>query len=133
MLEPNDIISGLVGFLLFAVGLLPILSKFNVGPDWFSLSFLPVTVITWILAVGALYLVIDSVIEITNSSPVGIISVILAFLFLTIGVLPVLHNFGIGPSFFSLDFLGGLGDYLYYGVCLAEGLFLMIAMFAMEM
>jgi hypothetical protein len=133
MIEAKDIISFIVGILLFALGLLPLLNSFGIGPAWMGMKFLPVTILSWIVAVGALYLVIDSVIEITNSSAVGFVSIIIAFVCLAIGVLPILHGFGIGPSFFALTFLGAVSKYLYHIVFMLEGLFLMIAMVAMEM
>ncbi|MBW2972597.1 hypothetical protein KY359_06175 [Candidatus Woesearchaeota archaeon] len=134
MMEAKDIISFIVGLLLFALGLLPMLSKFGLGPDWFNVwQFLPVTVVSWIIAVGALYLVVDSIIEITNSSAIGFVSIIVAFICLLIGVLPLLASFGIGPSFFALGFLGPVTSYLFDIVFIAEGIFLMIAMVAMEM
>ncbi|MBW2997608.1 hypothetical protein KY349_04675 [Candidatus Woesearchaeota archaeon] len=134
MMEAKDILSFIAGALLFILGLFPLLSSFGIGPEWFNVwSFLPVTVISWVVAVGALYLVIDSVIEITNSSAIGFISIIIAFVCLMIGVLPILHGFGIGPDFFALGFLGGFTDYLYNIIFMLEGLFLMIAMIAMEM
>ncbi|MFC1741822.1 hypothetical protein ACFL3V_04775 [Nanoarchaeota archaeon] len=134
MMEAKDIISFIVGALIFALGLLPLLSKFNIGPKWFNVwSFLPITIVSWVIAVGALYLVIDSVIEITNSASIGFISIIIAFVCLAIGVLPILASFGIGPSFFSLSFLGPVSKFIYDVVFIIEGLFLMIAMVAMEM
>jgi hypothetical protein len=134
MMEAKDILSFIVGLLLFALGVLPLLSKFSIGPAWFNVwKFLPVTVLSWIIAVGALYLVIDSIIEITNSSSIGFVSIIIAFACLLIGVLPILHGFGIGPSFFALSFLGAIGKYLFDIVLALEGVFLMIAMVAMEM
>jgi hypothetical protein len=133
MIEAKDILSAVVGALLFALGLLPLLNSFGIGPAWMALKFLPVTIISWIVAVGALYLVIDSVIEITNSSAVGFISIIIAFICLAVGVLPILAGFGIGPAFFSLGFLGAVSKYLYHVVFMLEGIFLMIAMVAMEM
>jgi hypothetical protein len=134
MIEAKDIMSFVAGLLLFALGILPMLAKFGVGPSWFNVwKFLPVTVISWIIAVGALYLVIDSVIEITNSSSIGFVSIIVAFVCLLIGVLPILSSFGIGPSFFALSFLGGLTTIIFNVVLMLEGLFLMIAMIAMEM
>lgn len=134
MIEAKDVLSFIAGVLLFALGLLPLLQSFGIGPDWFNVwGFLPVTVLSWIVAVGALYLVIDSVIEITNSSSIGFISIIIAFVCLLIGVLPILHSFGIGPQFFALEFLGAFTEYLYNVVFMVEGLFLMLAMIFMEM
>ena len=134
MIEAKDIISFIVGLLLFALGILPLLAGFGIGPAWFNLfEFLPVTIFSWIVAVGALYLVVDSMIEITNSSSIGFVSIIIAFVCLAVGVLPILHGFGIGPSFFSLAFLGAASKFIYNIIFMLEGLFLMIAMIAMEM
>jgi hypothetical protein len=134
MMEAKDFLSFVVGLLLFALGLLPMLANFGIGPDWFDVwQFLPVTIIFWIVAVGALYLVINSMIEITNSSAIGFLSICIAFACLLIGVLPILHSLGIGPDFFALGFLGPVTDYIYNIIFMLEGLFLMIAMVAMEM
>jgi len=132
-MEAKDIISLLVGLVLFLAGLFPLFAKFGVGPAWFSLSFLPVTIFSWIVAVGALYLVIDSALEITNSSSIGVVSIIVEFVCLTVGILPILHGFGIGPAFFALGFLGPVSTYIYPVIFMVEGAFLMIAMIAMEM
>jgi len=134
MMEAKDIISFIVGLIIFALGLLPLLSKFGIGPGWFNVwQFLPVTIVGWVVAVGALYLVVDSVIEITNSASIGFVSIIVAFICLLVGVLPILAGFGIGPSFFALDFLGPVKNYLFNIAMILEGIFLMIAMIAMEM
>jgi hypothetical protein len=134
MMEAKDIMSFIAGVILFVAGVFPLLGKFGIGPSWFNLNqFLPATVFGWIIAVGALYLVIDSIIEITNSASIGFFSIIVAFICLAIGILPVLYGFGIGPEFFAMTFMGGFTAYLYSVVMMVEGLFLMIAMVAMEM
>ncbi|NQU78241.1 hypothetical protein HQ545_00570 [Candidatus Woesearchaeota archaeon] len=133
-MEPKDIISLIVGLLIFALGILPILSWFSIGPEWFDIwQFLPAAIISWVVAAAALYLVIDSVIEITNSASIGVISLVIALICLTAGVLPVLASFNIGPSFFALSFFGGAAQMIFNIVLVIEGLFLMIAMVAMEM
>ncbi|MFC1722714.1 hypothetical protein ACFL0V_01100 [Nanoarchaeota archaeon] len=133
MIEFKDVLSFIVGLVLFLLGMFPLLAKFKIGPAWFSLSFLPVAIFSWIVAVGALYLVINSIIEITNSASIGFLSIIVAFVCLCVGILPILAKFNIGPAFFSLSFLGGLGDLFFYIVFIAEGIFLMLAMIFMEM
>lgn len=133
MMETKDFISALVGLALVLMGLFPLLATFKIGPSWFALKFLPVTIISWVVAVGALYLVVNSVIEITNSASIGYISIITAFVCLVIGVLPLLASFKIGPAWFALGFLKSIGPILYNIVLMAEGIFLMIAMVAMEM
>lgn len=133
MLEMKDFLSMIVGAAIGALGLLPLLNKFGMGPSWFALEFLPVAIIGWILAVGALYLVMNSAIEITNSASIGWISMFLALAILAVGVLPLLKNtFGIGPEFFTLTFLGAFGPMLYNVLFIVEGLFLIISGFAME-
>lgn len=130
MFEPRDWMSLLIGGVVFLMGLFPLLAQFGVGPAWFAMEFLPVTIISWVVAVAALYLVYASIVEITNSSVVGNISIIVAFLVLAVGLLPILKGFGIGPSFFALPWLTPL---IYRIVFMVEGLFLIFAMWAMEM
>jgi hypothetical protein len=134
MMEMKDYVSFLVGLIIFTFGLLPLLNKFGVGPDWFNFSaFLPTAVFAWIVAVAALYLVVDSVIEITNSSSIGFISIIIAFVCLAIGILPILNSFGIGPEFFGLGFFGSVVSIVYSAIYMIEGIFLMLAMIYMEL
>jgi len=130
MIEPRGILSFIMGVIIFLLGLFPLLAQFNAGPSWFAFNFLPVTIISWIVAVAALYLVYASIVEITNSSSVGTISIIFAFVVLLVGLLPILKGFNIGPSFFALSWLTPL---VYRIVFMIEGLFLMIATFAMEL
>ncbi|MBU0461911.1 MAG: hypothetical protein KJ574_04975 [Nanoarchaeota archaeon] len=130
MLEAKDIISMIIGIIITAVGVLPLLYSFGIGPDFFDLDkLLSVTVISWVLAVAALYLVYDSVIEITNSNAIGWISIIIAFVVLALGILPILETFGIGPGLFGI----AIPQMVYHIVFIIEGVFLMIAGFAMEM
>ncbi len=134
MIETKDVISFIVGLGLFVVGTFNLLAKFKIGPSWFNMSqFLSATIVIWIIAVGALYLVINSIIEITNSSAIGTFSIIVAFICLALGLLPALFSFGIGPSFFQMSFLGAAKDIIFNVALIAEGIFLMIAMIAMEM
>ena len=48
---------------------------------------------------------------------------------MVVGVLPALQSFGIGPGLFGLE----LPILVYHIIFVIEGLFLMIAMFAMEL
>ena len=129
MLDANDIASFFVGFVLMAVGILPILNQFGIGPAFFALDFLHIDILIWVLAVMALYLVYDSIQEITNSSSIGWMSILLAFVVLAFGIIQILGNFGIGPGFFAFR----LPIMLYYIIMFVEGLFIFIAGFAMEM
>lgn len=130
MLSAKDWVSFLVGAVIAAFGLLPILNRINVGPSWFALEFLPIAVFSYIVAGAGFYLMIESVIEITNSNAVGWVSFIIAAVVLVIGILPALARFGIGPGWFSFPWLS---PFVYQIIFIVEGLFLMIAMFAMEM
>jgi hypothetical protein len=131
MFETRDYISLLIGAVVFLLGLFPLLAQFKIGPAWFALNFLSVTIVSWVVAVAALYLVYASVIEITNSSTVGNISILIALVVLAVGLLPILKGFLPGaPAFFALPWLTPI---IYRIVFMVEGLFLVIAMWAMEM
>jgi len=130
MLTVKDWLSFLVGAMITALGLLPILNRINVGPSWFALNFPPVAVFSFIVAGAGFYLLVESVIEITNSNAVGWISFFVAAFVLIIGILPMLARFGVGPDWFAFPWLSPL---IYHIIFVIEGLFLMVAMFAMEM
>ncbi|MFH1408571.1 MAG: hypothetical protein ABIH34_01570 [Nanoarchaeota archaeon] len=130
MIQTKDFASFVVGVVLTAFGALPLLSKFNKGPAWFELKFLPIEIFAFILAIGGAYLVMNSIIEITNSNPVGKTSFIIAVLVFIIGLFQVLARFNIGPDWFALSFISHT---IYYVLFVIEGVFLMIAMFAMEL
>ena len=130
MMQGKDWMSLFIGFLIAAMGALPLLSKMGVGPSWFAMEFLPVQIFAYIAAAAGFYLMVNSVIEITNSNSIGWISFMIAGLFLVVGLLQVLNKFGIGPGWFALTFIK---QTVYHVIFLIEGLFLMIAAFAMEL
>ena len=130
MMETKDFISFIVGLLLTIMGAFPLLNKMGVGPEWFALSKLPVSIFAYIVAGAGFYLLVNSVIEITNSNSVGWISFLIALVFLGVGLLQTLFAFGIGPSWFELDIITNT---IYYVIFTIEGIFLMIACFAMEL
>ncbi|MFC1800634.1 hypothetical protein ACFLYT_01115 [Nanoarchaeota archaeon] len=130
MIETKDWISLFLGMLLTTAGALPLLNKIGVGPSWFSLPWMPLQFAAYIIAIAGFYLMVESVIEITNSNTIGWISFLIAVLIMAAGILQVLNKFGIGPDWFSLNFIK---DTVYLVIFVIEGLFLMIAMFAMEM
>ena len=130
MMETKDIMSMFVGLIIAALGVLPLLNNFKIGPSWFDFSsFLSATIVTWVLAVAALYLVFNSIIEITNSNSIGWMSILVAFVVLAVGVLQILKGFSIGPGLFGIT----IPAIVYNIMFIAEGVFLMIAGFAMEM
>ena len=59
MMEPKDWISGLVGAVIFCLGLLPLLNNLSIGPGWFGFN-LPIKILSWMVAIGGFYLVINS-------------------------------------------------------------------------
>lgn len=134
MMEPKDWLSGLVGAAVFAAGLLPLLAKFGIGPTWFVLGFLSAGILKYLVAGFGLYLIINSLIEITNSNAIGWMSALVAVVVILAGLLPTLAVFNVGPAWFALGFLSSATMLLIYQVLfMVEGLFLMIAAFAMEM
>ena len=124
MMQARDWISGLIGSVIFLLGLMPILGKFE------FLNNLPVSLLTWVVAGAGLYLAVNSIIEITNSNIVGWWSFILAVAVLIIGLVPLLHGFNIGPACFEFKWLNRTA---YNIIFILEGIFLMIATFAMEL
>ena len=123
-MQARDWVSFFVGLAVGLLGLLPMLGYFT------FLNDLKVSVVVWIVAAAALYLVWNSVIEITNSNIIGTFSIAIAGIALLSGLLPVLHSYGIGWSWFELKWLPST---VYNFILIIEGAFLMIATFAMEL
>ena len=124
MMQMRDWVSGLIGAVILLLGLFPLLGKFE------FLNNLPVSLLTWVVAGAGLYLAMNSIIEITNSNVVGWWSFITAIIVLVIGLMPLLHSFGIGPAWFEFKWLSRT---VYNVIFIIEGFFLMIATFAMEL
>ena len=124
MMQMRDWISGAVGLVVFLLGLLPIIGKFE------FLNSLPASLVTWIVAGAGLYLAVNSIVEITNSNIVGWWSFGVAVTVLVIGLFPLLNTFGVGPEWFAFKWLGRT---IYNIIFIIEGFFLMIATFAMEL
>ncbi len=129
MMEAKDWLSFFVGAVVAAAGILPLLFRVNIGPAWFELNWLPFSIFAYFVAGFGFYLMVNSVIEITNSNPIGWFSFLIAVLFLAAGILKVLFKFNIGPTWFELNFISGI---VYHIIFAIEGIFLMIACFAME-
>ncbi|MBW2989973.1 hypothetical protein KY358_06690 [Candidatus Woesearchaeota archaeon] len=120
MMEMKDWISGLVGVIILCLGLFPLLNSRGIGPGWFGLS-LPVRLLSWVIVGGGFYLIINSLIEITNSNVIGWVSFFIAAVITVLGILQVLRKITwISGIIFNIAFI-------------LLGLFLMIATFAMEM
>ena len=124
MMQTRDWISGLVGLIIFLLGLLPMIGYLT------FLNDLAPSLLIWIVAGAGFYLALNSIIEITNSNIVGWWSFGVAIAVLIIGLLPLLHSFGIGPAWFEFNWLNRKA---YDVIFIIEGFFLMIATFAMEL
>ena len=124
MMQTRDWISGAAGAAIFLLGLLPMLGYLA------FLNDLPASLLIWIVAGAGFYLAINSIIEITNSNIVGWWSFGVAIAVLIIGLFPLLHSFGIGPAWFEFNWLNRKA---YDVIFIVEGVFLMIATFAMEL
>ena len=128
MMQARDWVSGLVGLIVFLLGLFPFLQVFG-GASWWPLS-LPVALMGWIIAIGGFYLVINSFIEITNSNIVGWISLCTAAVIALLGVLNVLGQLSIVSGFFAVSWIPAI---LFNIMFMVLGVFLMIATVAMEL
>ncbi len=132
MIDTSDWMSGFIGFLVFLLGLIPLLEKFGIlqtnvsalfEANWFT------AIVPFLLAILGIYLAIESIIELTNSNHIGWISFFIGAVVMIVGILPALQKFGIGPGLFGFE----IPTLVYQVIFLIEGIFLMIAMFAMEL
>ncbi|MBI5388840.1 hypothetical protein HZB01_00505 [Candidatus Woesearchaeota archaeon] len=137
MMEMKDWISMFVGILVFAFGVLPIINMlFPTTPAWFDWSgesgWVPLGVLIYVVAGLGFYLAVESIIEITNSNSIGWISFFIACALLVVGVLIILANNSICCGFMT-SIAGILKPLVYEIIFMIEGIFLMIACFAMEL
>ncbi len=134
IMQARDWISFAVGIVVLALGFLPMAEGFG----WFDLGISAlfkanwfIAVVPYLVAIFGFYLAINSIIEITNSNAIGWWSFGIAAVLFAIGILPVLKTFFTGlPDFFDLKFLT---PFVYQIIFILEGIFLMIATFAMEL
>ena len=117
MMQMRDWISGLVGAVLVLLAGLPMFGYLS------FLDGLPVNVLRWITFGAGIYLLWNSIVEITNSNIVGWWSFCIAITAVIMALLPSLPWFKF--ELFSRAF--------YNIVLIAEGVLLMIATFAMEL
>ncbi len=131
-MEAKDWVSFFVGLVVLAFGALPILHGFGVGQAWFELPKLGAQMLSYAVALLGFYLVVNSIIEITNSNSIGWFSFLVAFIIMAVGVLHVLGQFGIVGGFLTMNFIDG-SEWIFNVIFVVLGLFLMIACFAMEL
>jgi len=128
-MDTRDWISLFVGLVIFALGIIPLLNTFGVigfGLPSFLTGFVG-SVFGWVIAVAALYILIDGLIE-----PAGhmlhMAFIGLGLLFFVVGLLPILYTFGVIG--FSIPFLDNL--VVYNIIITLEGIMLMTAGFTMR-
>jgi len=131
-MEAKDYLSGLIGVIVLAAGLIPILEMFKVidlGISRIVNSSAFMSALPFVLSILGFYLAIESVIELTNSNHIGWMSFLIGGVIMLVGLLPALEKFNIGPGLFGLT----LPPLVYYIIFIVEGLFLLIAMWSMEL
>ena len=129
MMQTRDWVSGLVGLVLFLLGLFPFLGSFGRGPEWWGFS-LPVALMGWIVAIAGFYLLMNSFIEITNSNIMGWMSLLVAAIVSFLGVLHVFGSMGTLSGFLAVQWIPGI---MFHIIFMVVGMFLMIATVAMEL
>jgi hypothetical protein len=128
MMQARDWISGLIGLIVFLLGLFPFLQVFG-GAAWWPLN-LPIAVMGWIAAIAGFYLIVNSFIEITNSNIVGWISLSVAGIVTLLGLLNVLGQLGVLSGFLAVGWIPAV---VFNIIFMVLGVFLMIATVAMEL
>ena len=117
---PRDTISFVTGLLLVAFGILPLLTKW--GFIKFTVPFignLAIEVLIWIAAIGGMYVILDGFIE-PPAHSLHWILILVGLILLVVGLVPILHNFGI----IGLNI--PLGDTIYRIIITVEGVLLVI-------
>jgi len=119
MMQLRDWISGGIGIIIGLLGLSSFVTKLALLKD-----LLPTFVLRWIVVVAGVYLVWNSIIEITNSNIVGWFSLLgIALPSLILGLLPSM-------PWFEFELFSST---IYNIILILEGAFLAIATFAMEL
>ncbi|MBI2129375.1 hypothetical protein HYU07_03995 [Candidatus Woesearchaeota archaeon] len=103
--RPRDSISFVVGLILAAYGIIPLLNA--IGLLKFTLpaflTGLPAEILIWVVAVGGAYVVVDGLIE-PKMNALHPFLIGVGIILLAIGLIPILNKFHVIP--FSLPFLG---------------------------
>jgi hypothetical protein len=125
--EPKGWLSMIVGLVLLVIGLIPLLNGWSVIPFGLPsfLTGLISSIIVYLIAIGALYLIIEAFIE-DIGDPIGKITLIVGILIFALGIITLLNSFGVIG--FSIPFLN---EMIYNILFMIEGIFLVIAAFVM--
>lgn len=119
-------ISILIGLLLMALGILPLLSQLGIiGLAFDTWIGKIASIFAYIIAAGGLYLIIDSFHEIGSMAPtLGWITLIVGVIVLAFGIIQALHSFG------TISWqIPTLPEVVYYAIFIFEGILLFIAGF----
>ena len=122
MMQMRDWVIGLIGVIIGALG---VLSLIGILP--FELSR---GVLIWVAAIAGIILLYAAIVEITNSNIMGTVSIIAAGIVLIISLLPALNGIGWLGDWASFSWIG---EAVYKVILVAEGAFLAISTFAMEL
>ena len=128
-MSARDWISFFAGLVLFVIGFIPLLSAWKVVsfalPGFLS-GFIA-SIFFWIIAIAGLYIIIDGIIEPAGHA-LHTTLLVLGFLFVIIGLIPILAKFGVIG--FNIGFLANL--MVYNIIITVEGIMLMSAGFTMR-
>ena len=119
---PKSLPGLILGLIILAMGIFPLLNQF--GFISFNLPYTPAgIVLEIILAIGGVYLVIMGIME--DVDFMKWISIIAGIIVATIGIIPLLANFGINIAVPFLAFLYSPYLYVIIGLLMLIGVFLM--------
>ncbi len=122
--DPKTVANLIVGFLILALGIIPLLNGWGVIgftlPGF--LSGIVMKIVHYIIAALGLWLLIDAFME---DSHMRMITLLVALAVLAVGIIPLLNTFGVIG--FTIPFLTVA---LYNIIFVIEGIFLIIAAFA---
>ena len=121
--EVEKSLPGLIlGLLIFAMGIFPLLNKF--GVIGFNLPYTPVGIVLEILlAVGGIYLMVMGFME--DEDFMKWTSIIAGIIVAVMGIIPLLANFGISIAIPFLGFLYSPFLYVIVGLLMIIGAFFM--------
>tara|TARA_Y100000294_G_scaffold136039_2_gene128853 strand:+ start:2641 stop:3006 length:366 start_codon:yes stop_codon:yes gene_type:complete len=110
---------GLVlGIIIFVIGLLGVLSGINILKFQIPLT---IDILAWILAVGGVYLIIESITEFGARRGAALL---VAFIVLAVALMPILNQLG-----FIAFSIPGINLLVYHILLTVEGIFLIINAF----
>ena len=119
---PKSLPGLILGLIILAMGIFPLLNQFGVIS--FNLPYTPAgIVLEIILTIGGVYLFIMGIME--DVDFMKWVSIIAGIIVTTIGILPLLANFGINIAVPFLAFLYSPYLYVVIGLLMLIGVFLM--------